>query len=339
MLPGLVQAFTACVSTPLELAQALSDAQASADASIHINIRPGTYQSASVVPAHSGQSWFVSGGWDATCVSQVSHGRAAGTILVGDSSTAALFVTGGTTGQTGNIVRVNDLILRNPGFSNSFDGACLSGGSHGNDVRVARVVMDQCIANGTAGHVAYIDNNSGSFTLGNAVIAGNSSDSTPLEVSCHDNCSADLLQITLTNNALLGSTPPSRGINLSTYNNGAVNLVSSVAWNGDASVGSPDILTSGTGISLDHVDYQYQAGDSVTMATTFSLDPGFVSRANPRLRGDAILVDAGKYVLGPTGSYDADGAERVQGVGSPAAVDIGAFERNPDQLFGDDFGL
>jgi len=61
-------------------------------------------------------------------------------------------------------------------------------------------------------------------------------------------------------------------------------------------------------------------------------DPGFVAIGDPHLRSDSILIDSGvANPEGGSGSYDADGAVRVQG----PAVDVGAFES--DVVFEDGF--
>lgn len=335
--PGVACAYSACVGTAAELDAAFAQATATADASITIRIREGTYVAGAglgfyLTLTHSNQTATISGGWSGAACENRRLGAGSGTTLVGSTTVSALQLNGGF-GTTGNTINATDLTLRNDaGLMNEAVGACLNVLLNtGATARIYRMRLDGCVGSSAA----ILDNASGDLTLANSVVAGGFNSGAPV-LSLNNNATTRLAFLSVTGNTATSSGQPASGLKVfaSPSPPSTITLDNSVVWGGIAPQGIPDIATDGPGITFTRAHYEARSALNAAITDTMPGhgDPGFVSSTNARLRNDSPLVDSG-VMLSIGGSYDADGQTRTQG----AAVDVGAFEANPDRLFADAF--
>jgi len=335
-LPGLGHAYSVCVGTSQELDDAMSQVAATSDASITIKIREGAYAVGPGVSfylnlTHSNQTANVSGGWSgATCATH--HAGAASTVLTGSAGSAALQLNTGIS-TSGNTINATDLTLRNAeGILNDAVGACLhvllNGGA---TARVHRMRLDGCVG----ASAAILDNSSGDLTFANSVVQGGYNSGAPVR-SLNNNAVARFAHLTITGNTATSSSQEASGLFLRAAANppSQITLDNSIVWGGIAPVGIPDIATDGAGIVFTraHYDTRSHVNATITDNAPSHGDPGFLTPTQPRLRADSPLVDSG-VSLAIGGSMDADGDARTQG----AAVDVGAYETNPDRIHADGF--
>jgi hypothetical protein len=324
------------VGTPAELDAAMGQAAMSTDASITIKIREGTYQAGAgnsfyVTLAHSNQTVTISGGWSGAACENRRLGTS-GTVLLGTSGSAALQLYSGFS-TSGNTLNATDLTLRNTqGMSDADIGACLHVGVNpGSTVRVHRMQLESC--NGPS--AAILGNYSGDLAFANSVVQGGYNSAAPVR-SFNDNAVTHFAHLTITGNTATSTSQEASGLSIvSTFaGTSEITLDSSVVWGGIAPQGIPDIITNGPGIVFTRAHYETRTHLNAIIADNVPShgDPGFLTPTNPRLRADSPLVDSG-VATSIGGTHDADGEARTQG----AAVDVGAYENNPDRIHADGF--
>lgn len=330
-LPGLGHAFTACVHTAQELDTAFSQATASTDASITIKIHKGIYAAGAGVSfylnlAHSNQTATVSGGWDGDACENRVFG-ADGTVLTGTSGLAALHLSPGLS-TTGNTINATDLTLRNDeGILNDSVGACLHVGTNpGATARVYRMRLDSCVG----ASAAILQNFGSNLVFANSVVVGGFNSDAPVR-SITNNAVTHLAHLTITGNTTTSAGQPASGLSVISQISQVV-VENSIIWGSLAPDGIPDVATDGAGVSLARVHYGTRSFVNGTVSDTDPShgDPGLASPTNPRPRIDSPLVDSGVETA-TGGLRDVTGDTRTQG----SAVDVGAYETNPDRLFAD----
>ncbi|NCT68358.1 MAG: hypothetical protein GXC76_12080 [Rhodanobacteraceae bacterium] len=331
-----------CVASAQELYDALEAAAASTDASNTIRIREGEYQQApfqnyALRALHSNQSTEVSGGWSGpTGQCTVQKPIPARTRVVGMDGITAFGVFTGALGSpvTNASVYVHDLTLSNAHFDTTMSlGACLASAvSTGNTAIFERIRIEQCIARGGTDVAASINNDGGQLIMRNVVVRNNVSyQNGGISISTTSGGSTRLSQISITNVRSLRTDADVSGIDLSGSTNSSVLLANSVVWGNEPNPAIPDILLRTDNISLNRVHFGKLAGTPGSNLSPGSGDPRFVAPGDPHLRANSPLVDSGAAnpIGGGNGMYDVDGSPRTQG----AAVDVGAFERDPDAIF------
>lgn len=336
-LPGFAHAYSACVGTAAELDDAMSQASATSDASISIKIREGIYAAGPAISfyvtlSHSNQTVNISGGWSGAACQDHRNGADSGTVLIGTSVTSALVLNAGI-GTNSNTINATDLTLRNTeGTTNDSAGGCLTAVANGaSTLRIYRMLLDGCVG----ASAAVLNNFSSDITFANSVVQGGFNSGAP--VYLHTNNAVNrLAHLTITANTATSASQEASGLYVMADPNpvSQVTLDNSVVWGGIAPVGIPDIATDGPGITFTRAHYETRShlNAIVTDNTPSHGNPGFTTPTNPRLRADSPLVDSGVAVaIG--GSMDADGDARTQG----AAVDVGAYETNPDRIHIDGF--
>ncbi|HEY6940858.1 choice-of-anchor Q domain-containing protein [Dokdonella sp.] len=334
-LPGMSHAYSACVGTSQELDDALAQATATTDASITIKVREGTYAAGAgnvfyLTLTHSNQTASISGGWSGAGCGTRRLGAHSGSVLVGSASVAAIQLNTGF-GTSGNTINATDLALRNDaGIANDAVGACLHVVLNpGSTVRAYRMRLDGCVG----ASAAILDNSGGDLTFANSVVQGGFNAGAPVRSLGNDGITR-LAQLTITANTATSTSQEASGLYiLSAPNVGTqVTLDNSIVWGGVAPAGIPDIATDGPGIVFTRAHYETRS--NVNAAVTDNAPshgaPGFMTPTNPRLRSDSPLVDSG-VAIAVGGTSDADGEARTQG----AAVDVGAYETNPDRIYAD----
>lgn len=336
-LPGLGHAYSACVGTAAELDDAMSQASTSTDASITIKIREGNYVGGNgntfyLVLGHSNQTVNISGGWSGGACENRRYGAESGTVLNGAANAAALYLHSGF-GTSGNTINATDLTLRNvEGISNDVVGACLYTTLNlGNTMRLHRLRLDTCVG----ASAAILENYSGDLTFANSVVHGGFNSGAPV-FSYNNHAVTRFAHLTITGNTATSTGQEASGLYLFAAPSppSQITLENSVVWGGIAPDGIPDIATDGAGIVFTraHYDTRSQVNAAVTDNTPSHGDPGFMTPADPHLRSDSPLVDSGAATPAG-GTLDADGEARLQG----AAVDVGAYEADPDRIHADGF--
>ncbi len=335
--PAASHAYSACVSTAAELDDAMSQASLTTDASISIRIREGTYVSGAGLVfylnlTHSNQTANISGGWSGAACENRRYGAESGTVLVGSSASSALLLNAGF-GTSGNTMNATDLTLRNPvGTTNDSVGACLgillNSGSTG---RAYRMLLDDCVGSTAAN----LSNSSGDLTFANSVVQGGFNAGAPVYLHTNNGVN-QLAHLTITGNTTTSTSQEASGLYVLADPSpvSQTTLDNSLVWGAVALAGIPDIATNGPGITFTRAHYETRS--QINAAITDNMpshgDPGFLTPTHPRLRSDSPLVDSGAAVnIG--GSMDVDGDMRTQG----AAVDVGAYESNPDLILADGF--
>jgi hypothetical protein len=134
-----------------------------------------------------------------------------------------------------------------------------------------------------------------------------------------------LAHISITTTLSTNANAPASGLLLANYENATTYVSNSVVWGNDPEAVTKDIYASGPNHFFTRVHYGKLGGSVLAgNVTPGTGDPGFVGVGNPHLRSDSILIDSGvANPEGGSGTYDADGAARVQGV----AVDVGHSNR------------
>jgi hypothetical protein len=335
--PALGHAYSACVGTSAELDDAMAQAAVTTDASISIRIREGTYVSGSgiifyVNLTHSNQSVNVSGGWSGAACENRRYGAESGTVLVGSSLSSALLFNAGF-GTTGNTFDATDLTLRNDeGTSNDAIGACLTIQLNaGSTARAYRMLLDGCVGNSSA----TLSNSSGDLTFANSVVRGGYTAGAPVYLYTN-NGTNQLAHLTITGNTATSSAQEASGLHVLADPSpvSAVTLGNSVVWGGVAPAGIPDIATNGPGITFIRAHYETRSHLNAPVVDNMPShgDPRFLTSTHALPRPDSLLVDSGAAInIG--GGMDVDGNTRTQG----AAVDVGAYERDPDLIHADGF--
>lgn len=322
---------TRCVGTSQELADALAEAgDAAADALFVIKLREGTYTSTTPAPFElSLQRWQqlveISGGWsgaDGSC----EHKRfdPSRTTIAGGSVKRALFFT--MTPTFGQQVYLQDVRFTNPEFAEVAAAACLFGVVNpGSSARVERVQFEDCRAL-QGEHASANLVNFGELTLRNvAVLSGRAASNGGLSVYTDDSGISRVAQVSVTGTQSTDPAAFGSGIVLLNFASAVTRLSNSVSARNDSD--GPDIWVHGPSIVLEHVHAGSLGGTPDANIAPGHGDPGFIAPGNPRPRPDSLLVDRGVAAPeGGTGTFDADGLARVHG----EAVDIGAFERNPE---------
>lgn len=345
---------TWCVGDATQFSQALTAASASSDNLLVIKLRQGTYDAFaasypfSFLATHSNQVVEISGGWDGaggTCQSNVVDPTL--TRIIGTTAYAALSIsTGMSNGTSGNQLYLHDVSISNPYFTaSSVSGACLKGSVNaGNELRVDRVHLHDCVAVNSAFAAAFLSNTGGVLSVRN-VAAWNSLalHSGGIAVTTGNGGTSRLAQVSVTNaKSIVGDATSNAGLLVSTSDASSTTTVSnSVSWGNSGYLdpfGQPtsasDIFLSGTGISLTRVHRGSSHGSAASDIGAGDGDPGFVTGTDPHLRSDSLLIDSGVADPdGGTGVFDADGGARVRG----AAVDVGAFEADPDTILASGF--
>lgn len=336
-LPGLAHAYTACVGTADELDTAMSQATTSTDPSITIRIREGTYAAGGgnafyLVLTHSNQAVSISGGWSGASCATHRLGAESGTVLVGTTALTALELNAGLS-TSGNTINVTDLTLRNvQGIINVDIGACLDVVMNpGSTARLHRLRLDGC----AGGSAAILNNAGGDLVLANSVVQGGFNSNAPVR-SLNNNAVTRLAHLTITGNAGISTSQEATGLSIFAAANfpSQITLDDSIVWGGTGPEGIPDIATNGPGIVFTRVHYETRSFLNATITDNVPShgNPGFLTPTHPRLRADSPLVDSG-VATGIGGSNDVDGDARMQG----AAVDVGAYETNPDRIHADGF--
>lgn len=355
-LPSIGHALTVrCVGNVSQLSTALTEANASTDTAFIIRVRTGTYGAAQAFEAFRliadvpDQVIELSGGWSGnggTC--QTRTNDPSQTVLVGTAIRTTLTIGLGDGANSGSVVHVHGLTLRNPaGYNPAESAACLSGVNvYNGEMRVERLHLEQCVSTASGiPAMSFLNHGSAAgqalLTIRNVSLRDNSArTNSGMVVATYNNSVSRLSQLSITTSQTTDVSITVGGLHLSGYGNSTTYVSNSVVWGNDPDPGARDIMIYGVGIHFNRMHYGFlDALPGSTLAsnnTPSTGDPGFVGIGNARLRADSILIDSG--IVNPpggTGSLDADGNTRVQG----GFVDVGAFEATPhsDRIFANDF--
>jgi len=328
---------TTCVATSQELHDATLAAPGIND-NVLIKVLTGTYSAATggafsinQTLSQSAQIITISGGWiDCSTKSNGSQG----TELVGTATTPALYVSTGVS-KTGNEIDVQDLTLHNPTYAGIGIGACLRAyTATNNQIAIERMRLEQCNSANTGAAAGIVGNDGGDLLMRDIVAVNNAGNSSGgLDVETSQNGITRLSHLSITTSSANNAGAVFGGLYVANFNSATTYLSNSVSWGNDSDPATKDLYLGGAQIYLTRVHYGSKGG-SVPAGDIMpgTGDPGFVAIGDPHLRSDSILIDSGvANPEGGSGSYDADGAVRVQG----PAVDVGAFES--DVIFEDGF--
>lgn len=336
-----------CAGNVQQLAAALDEANASADATFIIRLRQGTYYAGQVQKTFAfysdnpGQVIELSGGWSGsndTC--QTKSFDPSLTVLVGTATREALTLGVMVGASATSTAYVNDLTLNNPSYTGN-DTACLSGVlTTAGEVRVERLHLERCVVqagSGNGGGAARIHNTAGGlFTMRNVSVRDSEALANGgVQVNTQDGTS-NLSQLSITTTQAYFPSSAASGLIVQNYGSGVTYVSNSVVWGNDPTPETADIYVSGSGIHLTRVHYGSIKGTPDSNTSPGTGDPGFVAIGDAHLRPDSLLIDSGiSNPTGGVGTYDADGKPRVRGV----AVDVGAFEFLPpsDLIFRNGF--
>lgn len=330
LVAGPAQALTTyCVGTSQELHDALQAAPAVAD-DVQIKIRAGTYAGSgagrfALTQTRSAQTITISGGWYNLIGNCTLQNRGSGdTVLTGAGDSPTLYLRTGAS-VVGSSIEARDLTLRNPTYSGIGLGSCLQASViAGNEMLLERLRVTQCYATSPPQSV-WLDNAGGTLTARNLVLSENlGAGNSGIGANTANNGITRLAQLSITTSAATDPASSVSGLYIGNFSNGATFVSNSVVWGNDADAATRDIYLATGGTTLTRVHYGSLGGSApAANVSPGSGDPGFVAPGDPHLRYDSILVDSGvANPEGGSGSYDADGAPRAQGV----AVDVGAFE-------------
>ncbi len=346
LLPtGTAQAITTrCVATSQQLGAALQEAASHADPVFLIRLREGHYSSSAqafnLTMNGSNRLVEISGGWSGDNGS-CAHKRfnPALTVISGTAQRRAFeFSLHALLGQSDNTVYLIDVTVENPSFALETSAACISGGVDGPRHRaiLERIHARDCLAPfAHSGAISLSARSGAQVTARNIYIRSSMAlNNGGLNVSVHDDSTAHLVQISVTGTQSSGTSFRGSGIALFSNGNGTIHLGNSVTWGNDPDSGTADLFVRGDGVLLNRVHYGSMDGTPAGNMAPGTGDPGFRSTTDARLRADSILIDSGNGMpQGGTGTFDADGRPRVQGV----SVDVGAFES--DLIFESGFQL
>jgi hypothetical protein len=333
---------TFCVHDAQELSDAIA-AVGLGDTPVVINVRKGTYDASAssnsfyLPMTHSNQLVGISGGWSGDNGACTTHSNdASGTVIVGAADRRPVWInTDPTNTHTNNTVYVSDLTLRNPtglGY-----GVCLNATvSTGSSLTLERLRLEQCVSqNGSSASAAL--SNSGQLVLRNIVVRDGQAAGANggIGVTTKSGGTSRLSQLSITGTSSGLASAPANGLDVSHPSNdgSTTNVSNSVVWGNATDFDTKDVKVIGAGIHFSRVHYGSLGGTPASNNTPGTGDPGFVAPGDPHLRSNSILIDSGiASPDGGTGSYDADGKTRLQGV----AVDVGAYEWS-DKIFASSF--